>query len=240
MASPTFNAGADLFGIAVENVVEVTAENENKSAQSAEGTNTYGDVINVDQYGETSTPSCDYKVVGEWTTFAKNIGAVTDGIVFSGISINTSSTSAPTVTANGTKVQSGAVQLRKYVLPSFTVTPRHRAQDIFGILSVKVGASEADDATDYGLSSANYSANGTVTLGDPKGVVKSYDIHGAALEASFTVDWYASTAPTIDLNATAKSAGWIISSPVTRSCPENGYTQYTFSARRNLIGEEIE
>jgi hypothetical protein len=68
-----------------------------------------------------------------------------------GLSINTSTGSAPTVSASGQMVQTGAKQLRKYTLPGINLTPRHRAQDFMNLCSIKKGATAADDKEDYGL-----------------------------------------------------------------------------------------
>ena len=55
---------------------------------------------------------------------------------------------------------------------------------------------------------------------------------------SYTMNWYASTAPTVALTDAATTLGATISSPVEKSCPEGGYTQYTWTVSFPMKGEE--
>ena len=247
MANATFNAGIDYFGLetATSNALKVTESNENRSKQSASGANTYGDAAVVDSWGETAAPSASYLVVDEITSssfpdLGEVIAAAIDSspVVLGGISISTQNGSAPTVTASGQMVQSGATQLRAYELPSFSISPRHRAQDILGFASIKKGTSAADDTEDYGLESVNVEFPIEFTLAQPKGDLKNYDLHGGMATAAYTLNWYAATPPTIALSAAATAAGATISEPVAKSCPEGGYTQYTFTISLPMIGEE--
>ena len=247
MANPTFNAGIDYFGLetATSNALKVTESNENRSKQSASGANTYGDAAVVDSWGETAAPSASYLVVDEvdssdFPDLGIVIAAAIDSnpVALGGISISTQNGSAPTVTASGQMVQTGATQLRAYTLPTFSISPRHRAQDILGFMSIKKGTSAADDTEDYGLESVNVEFPIEFTLAQPKGELKNYDLHGGMATAAYTLNWYASTAPTIELSSAATSAGATISEPVAKSCPEGGYTQYTFTISLPMIGEE--
>lgn len=256
----TFNAGIDYFGLesASSNALKVTSSNENRSKQSTSGANTYGDAAKVDSWGETAAPSAEYQIIGTLTQAGlPDLGTVIaasdshisidydgDGtavavpVVLGGISISTQNGSAPTVTVSGQTVQTGATQLRAYELPSFSISPRHRAQDILGFASIKKGTATADDTEDYGLESVNVEFPIEFTLAQPKGELKNYDLHGGMATAAYTLNWYASTAPTIELSSAAISAGATMSEPVAKSCPEGGYTQYTFTISLPMIGEE--
>lgn len=247
MANPTFNAGIDYFGLetATSNALKVTESNENRSKQSTSGANTYGDAAVVDSWGETAAPSANYTVVDSVTSASfPDLGSViasmidSKPVVLGGISISTQNGSAPTITVSGQMVQTGATQLREYPLPTFSISPRHRAQDILGFASIKIGTAAADDTEDYGLESVNVEFPIEFTLAQPKGELKNYDLHGGMATAAYTLNWYASTAPTIELSSAATSAGATISEPVAKSCPEGGYTQYTFTISLPMIGEE--
>lgn len=247
MANPTFNAGIDYFGLGASSTdaLKVTSSNENRSKQSASGANLYGDAAVVDSWGETAAPSAEYAVVKPLTqaTFpdlgtVKTVDGIEKPVVLGGVTISTRSGSAPTVSASGQMVQTGAAQLRKYELPAFSLTPRHRAQDFMGLCSIKAGTADADAAEDYGLESVEAQFPIEFTLAQPKGEVVNYDLHGGMATCSYTMNWYAQAAPSVSLTAAATALGATISAPVAKSCPEGGYTQYTWTVSFPMIGEE--
>ena len=259
MANATFNAGIDYFGLeeATSNALKVKSSAENRSKQSASGANSYGDIKAVDSWGETAAPTAEYQVVSECTSasFADIGGTILEAgngfdkpLCFGGLSVSTSNGTAPTMSANGQLVQAGATRLRKYSPVGFRVLPRHRAQDFVGTwsgetftpcMSIKKGSVAASDIDDYGLESVS----GDImpiefTLGQPKGETVNYDLHGGTATISYTMNWYASTAPTIELSADADAAGFTMSAPVGKSDPEGGYTQYTWSVSIPMVGSE--
>lgn len=259
MANATFNAGIDYFGLeeATSNALKVKSSAENRSKQSASGANSYGDIKAVDSWGETAAPTAEYQVVSECTSASfKDIGGTIleagngfdKPLCFGGLSVSTSNGTAPTMSANGQLVQAGATRLRKYSPVGFRVLPRHRAQDFVGTwsgetftpcMSIKKGNVAASDIDDYGLESVS----GDImpiefTLAQPKGETVNYDLHGGTATISYTMNWYASTVPTIELSADAAAAGFTMSSPVGKSDPEGGYTQYTWSVSIPMVGDE--
>lgn len=247
MANPTFNAGIDYFGLGASSTdaLKVTSSSENRSKQSASGANLYGDAAVVDSWGETAAPSAEYAVVKPLTqaTFpdlgtVKTVDGIERPVVLGGVTISTRSGSAPTVSASGQMVQTGAAQLRKYELPAFSLTPRHRAQDFMGLCAIKAGTADADAAEDYGLESVEAQFPIEFTLAQPKGEVVNYDLHGGMATCSYTMNWYAQAAPSVSLTAAATALGATISAPVAKSCPEGGYTQYTWTVSFPMIGEE--
>lgn len=248
MSNPTFNAGTDYYEMetATGNAVKVTSSNENRSKQSASGANCYGDAVVVDSFGETAAPSSEYQVVGDISLDDLELGTVHNVVGIEGpvvrgtLTINTSTGSAPTMSVSGQMVQSGATQLRSYVLPEVTLTARHRAQDFMGLASIKKGNSVARDIDDYGLESCNGTFPIEISLAQPKGVVMKYDIHGGMATCDYTMNWYASTAPTIELSTKATGLGATMSNPASKNCPEGGYTQYTWQISFPLVGEESE
>ena len=247
MANQTFNAGIDYFGLGTSSsdALKVTSSNENRSKQSTSGANLYGDAAVVDSWGETAAPSAEYTVVKALTqeTFpdlgtVKTVDGIEKPVVLGGVTISTRSGSAPTVSATGQMVQTGATQLRKYALPTFSLTPRHRAQDFMGLCSIKNGTADADATEDYGLESVEAQFPIEFTLAQPKGDVVNYDLHGGMATCSYTMNWYAETAPTVSLTSAANALGATISAPVAKSCPEGGYTQYTWTVSFPMVGEE--
>lgn len=246
MANATFNAGIDYFGLesASSNALKVKSSAENRSKQSTSGANVAGDAVVVDSWGETAAPSAEYDVVGDLTqaTFPE-LGSVTTitgigPVVFGSVTISTQTGSAPTVSASGQLVQSGATQLREYTLPTMALSARHRAQDFLGLALIKKDNSAADADADYGLSSVTATFPIVITTAMPKGELKTYDLHGEMATCSYTLNWYASTAPTIELSSAATTLKATMSEPVAKTDPEGGYTQYTFTISFPMVGSE--
>ena len=272
MANLTFNAGIDYFNLesGTSNAVKATASNENRSIQTTSGANTYGDAAVVDSWGETAAPSSEYQVIAALShTIAApkltlgtiiaaadskmKIGSSSVPVCVGGLSISTRAGSAPTLTVNGQALFSGATALRIYQLPAFSLTPRHRAQDFLSLCTIKKGSGTltvADAGVDYGLESVDANFPIAFTLGQPKGDVKSYDLHGDMATVNYAMNWYASgeptivTVPTITLRTSSAPSGnttsvnTTVSNPVAKACPENGYTQYTWRVSFPLIGYE--
>lgn len=248
MATKTLNAHVDYFGLEASsnNALKIVDSAENKSKTSVSGTNLYGDITVVDAFGETAAPSANYELIdnltdGTMPEMGKVISVESLGkpVVLGGITINTATGSAPTFSASGQMVQTGAAQLRKYKLPAFSLTPRHRAQDFLGLCTIKNGTTEASDVEDYGLSSVNASFPIEITTAAPQGEVAAYDIHGGMATCDFTMNWYAENPPTVELTAAATALGAAISSPVTKTTPRDGYTEYTWQVSFPMTGEEV-
>lgn len=247
MANATFNAGIDLFGLetASSNKIKVKSSAENRSKQSTSGANTAGDAVVVDSWGETAAPSAEYDVVGTITQAVfPDLGSVntpsgfTNPVVLGTVTISTQNGSTPTISAAGQMVQSGATQLREYTLPTLSVTARHRAQDFMGLASIKNGDSAADPDEDYGLESVSATFPIEITLAQPKGEIKTYDIHGGMATCQYSMNWYAATPPTIALSTTATNLGATMSEPVSKTAPEGGYTSYTWTVAFPMVGSE--
>jgi len=265
MANATFNAGIDYFGLVAQSSpkLKVKSSAENRSKQTASGQNSYGDVAVVDSYGETAAPSAEYDVIDAMTeaTFpalgsVQTVAGIEKPVVFGTVTINTSNGTAPSVSASGQMVQTGASQLRTYTLPFINITARHRAQDFVctksgstytPIMDIKKGNTTASDSSDYGLESVSATFPVEITLAQPKGEVVNYDLHGGTVTVNYTMNWYAQTTsgsttvidpPTIALTSAAIAAGFTISTPVSKAGPEGGYTQYKWSVSLPMVGEE--
>ena len=214
----------------------------------------------VDAYGETAAPSAEYQVIAamtaadlpvlgkliaaDQTTPDIVIGGAGRPVVLGGISISTQTGSAATLSASGQAVQVGASQKRWYKLASvftnFALTTRHRAQDFFGLVTIKKGTSTASPDEDYGLSSVNANIPIEFTLAQPQGELVNYDLHGGTVTVDYTMNWYYSdAAPEIALADGAPSKA-TMTTPKSRSDPENGYTQYTWQVAIPLVGSDTD
>lgn len=246
----TYNASIDYFGLqsATSNALKLKSSAENRSVQTTSGANDAGDAAAVDSYGETAAPSADYDVVDEVAhTVASPIitlgtvntpTGIDKPVVLGSLTISTQTGSAPSVSASGQMVQTGAAQLRDYVLPAFTLSPRHRAQDFLGLMSIKKGSSAASPVDDYGYSSVNATFPIAITLAQPQGVTRTYDLHGDMATVDYTMNWYSATPPTLELSSAATALGATMASKGSRSDPDNGYTQYTWQVSFPLKGAE--
>ena len=270
-STSTLRSKIDYFGLvtAIGNTkVKCVASAENPTVQTTNGQNTYGDSVVVDAYGQTAAPSSEYEVIGAISSQAITLGTVTSTnkvlgtanlpVCLGGFSIGTQTSSAPKITANGQALFTGAAQLRAYKLPAFSLSPRHRAQDIFAnpLVTIKYnGTTAALPTFDYGLSSANANFPIEFTTAMPQGVMLGYDLHGGAATVDYALNWYRTDhQPEIAIN-TANYANGVIpieigantffnapitmTTPVGRSDPENGYTQYTFQVSFPLVGAEV-
>ena len=238
----TYNAAIYYFGLgaATSNAMKLKSSAENRSIQSTSGAITYGDAAVVDTYGETCAPSAEYDVVDEVAhdpsaagTTLVTLGTVNaptgieNPVVLGTLSISTQTGSAPSVSASGQMVQTGATQLRAYKLPACT------------LCSIKKGSAAASEIEDYGYSAVNANFPIQFTLAQPQGVTMNYDLHGDMATVDYTMNWYSATAPTIELTAAALALGATMASKGSRSDPDNGYTQYAWQVSFPLTGEEV-
>lgn len=269
----TFNSGIDHFGLqsGTSNALKVVSSNENHSKQSASGANSYDDPAVVDSWGETAEPSSEYEVVSQLAhtlatpkvTLGSVVAANNSGIKIGGtavpvvtgrLSVRTQAGSSPKVSVTGKAVQTGATQLRVYIPPAFTLSPRHRAQDFMSLCTIKKTSGSslavADDKLDYGMESVNGDFPIAITLSQPKGETLGYDLHGEMITIDYVMNWYLPTEPTIVLassvtlrTSSANSANTstvtpTMSTPESTAHPEGGYTQYTWQVQIPFIGYE--
>ena len=245
--------------------LKVTASAENPSIQTTSGQNTYGDPVVVDAYGKTYAPSSEYELVSAISNQVITLGTITtntiDGtantpVCLGSLSISTQTGSAPKISASGQVVPASmTTPVRTYKLPAITLSTRHRAQNIFAnpLFTITKGANAASPAYDYGLSSVNANFPIEFTLAQPQGDLVNYDLHGGMITVDYALNWYSDTAPVIALNTTAGAGGIIpitidddnvfnaamtLTTPQSRSDPENGYTQYTFQISIPLVGND--
>lgn len=267
----TMRQQIDYFGLVTAvgaTKLKCVASAENPSQQGNSGPNSVGDTIVVDAYGFTAAPSSDYEVIGDISSQAVTLGTVTSTntvlgtanlpVCLGSLSISTQNGSAPTISATGQALFTGATQLRAYKLPAFSLTARHRAQEIFTdpLVTIKynAGASTASPLFDYGLQSVNAQFPVEFSTAMPAGVMLGYDLHGGSVTVDYSLNWYRTDyQPEIALNTTAYAGGKIniqigtneyFAAPMTltvqpgRTNARDGYTAYTFQVSFPLVGAE--
>jgi len=270
-STSTLRSKIDYFGLVTaigSTKIKCVASGENPTAQQTTGSNTFGDTVVVDAYGQTAAPSSEYEVIGAISGQAITLGTITSTnkvlgtanlpVCLGGFSIATQTGSAPKITANGQALFTGAAALRTYKIPAISLTPRHRAQDIFAnpLVTIKYnGTNVALPTFDYGLSSVNANFPIEFTTSMPQGVMLGYDLHGGAATVDYTLNWYRTDyQPEIAINTAAYANSVIpinvgtntyfnapitMTNPAGRSDPENEYMQYTFQVSFPLVGSEV-
>lgn len=221
-----FNAATDIFGLG--DAFAVKGANLNKSCSTAECKNYLGDVTHRDQHSERIAPTAEYELLEEITEIdflgkVIEIGGKT--VAIESVSVNTAVGSAPTISVTGKQIEDGGTAKRTYECPAVKVTPRHRAQDITGDLG------ETTPAT---LTSASFTFSVDITTAENKGVICASDCSNGRYEASYTHivgDGSEVTAPAV-------SGSKVVSAPVSKNMPENGYVEYTYAINGTLTGEE--
>ena len=254
--SSTLREQRDYFGLETAigaTKIKCVASAENPTMQTANGPNSYGDPVVLDAFGKTATPSADYEVIDNITSQVVTLGTVNTAntvlgianlpVCLGGLSISTQTGSAPKITANGQALFTGAAQLRAYVLP--VVTFGYTIEDTYMV---------AQPVFDYGLSSVNANFPIEFTTAMPGGTMVGYDLHGGIATVDYTMNWYRTDSePVIALNTTAYPSNVItvlvgtgeyylsplvMTTPVARTDPDGGYTQYTFQISFPLVGVE--
>lgn len=248
--------------------LKCVASAENPSNQTASGQNSVGDTVVVDSYALTAAPSAEYEVIGAISGQAITLGTVDSSntvigtanlpVALGSFSISTQNGSAPTISASGQALFTGATQLRAYKLPAISLTARHRAQDIFTnpLVTIKYnsGATVASPLFDYGLSQVNANFPVEFTTAMPGGTMLGYDLHGGTVTVDYTLNWYRTDhQPEIAINTASYPNAKIniqigtdeyFASPMTltvhpgRTNARESYTQYTFQVSFPLVGAE--
>lgn len=222
-----FNASTDIFNFGAN--WKVRSSNENKSASVAECQNCFGDVTHRDKYAERIAPTADY-VLGADVTSIPSLGTVVDvggkKVAINSITINTSRGAAVSASVSGVQVSDGATTGRTYACGVSAISARHRAQDILGLL----GETMPETVTE-----ASFAFSCDVTPAEPKGEIVNFDVSNGRVVASYTHtvgDGSTVAAPAVTGNAK------VVSSPASKSCPENDYTQTTYSITNSLVGTD--
>ena len=226
MRNAGFNAATDIFGLG--NSFRVKGANLNKSCSTAECKNYLGDVTHRDQHGERIAPTADYELAAEIDKI-EFLGKVVeiDGktVAVESVSINTAVGSAPTISVSGKQIEDGGKTKRTYDCPAIKLTPRHRAQDITGDLGEK---------TPETLTAASFTFAVDITIAENKGEIAASDCSNGRYEANYTHtvgDGSEVAAPTV-------TGAKVVSAPVSKSMPENGYVEYTYAINGTLTGKE--
>lgn len=228
MSNAGFNAATDIFSLG-ENW-KVKDCNLNASVNTAECYNRFDDVTHRDQYGEKIAPTATYEIAAGAKSLPALGSLVTiDGkqVAISQIVVRTAHGQYPTMEVSGVQVQSGASKaVRTYDCGTVAIQPRKHAQDILKWLG---------DSTPDTLTEATFTFSANVLTSEPQGVIVNHDVSDGRCEAQYTHTSGTGTAPTVP----AVSGSKVVSSPSSKSSPENDYVTYAFSITDTLTGTDI-
>ncbi len=221
-----FIAKVDYFGLEGA-ALDCSASNDGKSASVAEAKGNDGSIVAHEVYGETIAPSCDYQMLGAWTSaddaLALGTVKVTDGasVCLGEISINTAAGSPPTISASGEQVEQGATADCTYKLPGFTLAKTHHAQILF-----KCATLGGDGCH---LSAANYTMSCSISKATVEGDCVTHDVVEGKIEAALTIVQTGTAIPTI-----TAGEGWSVTAPLAGSNPDADYPTYSVTLTKYL------
>ena len=209
-----FIAKQDYFGIADEATVVCISSNDGKAAEVAEATNEIGNV-----YGVKLSPSNEYQLARslDINKGSFQLGGITThgdvSICLGSMSIGTSAGSAPTISASGEQVESGASADCWFDIPAFRLEKCHHAQILFNAFTYN--ATSDNVGTGVHLKSASYDASCSITKGEKEGVCLTHDVTEGKIECSVEFIQTGSTVPEI-----TAGSGWVVTSPLACSNPD--------------------
>ncbi len=210
-----FMIKTDPFGIADSDIVCVST-GDGRAAQVVEATDQYGTIKASEVFGETISPTAEYRLKDD-ASLSVALGGVStfDGksVALQGITINTSAGNPPTVNASGVQVEDNATSNCVYNLAG-NVDFCHHAQILFGAFSV--GGSGC-----Y-LQTANYSASCGITQATKEGVCIAHDAVNGRIQATVEIKQTGSDEPSL-----SAGAAWVVISPLACSNPDSDYPTYS-------------
>ena len=135
--SENFGKVVDYFGVAGANLVCVSSDSG--ATRSAVRCSHYGPVSAYETGAAVCNPTCVYEVVGD-VDFSANLGQMCVGVnaMLTGVRCDTALGAVPRITLTGT-ANEGAAAINLFTV-AFSVSPRHRPQNLMGALS---GAGDA-------------------------------------------------------------------------------------------------
>lgn len=204
-------AKVDYFGIADNTAVVVTDDDQGVSATTLESKGQDGAYVACEVFGTKLAPSCDYKMKGRWVIASgseKKLGKVTEvddkSFALIELSISTSNSSIPEISAKGNQVEDGATDGCYFIIPAFTLEKKSHAQILWTAFTLT--------GTGCHLQTANYTASATLVPSEKNGSVLAFDVVEGKIEAEVEILQVGETAPTL-----TAGAGWYITDPLSRA-----------------------
>lgn len=222
----------DYFGIttADSNIV-ITSSDENKTTTLVQAHNSKGDFIAQDTCGDTEQPSCSYIIKGDVAlgslTLGKPATSGTKKYALTSFNIETSAGSPPSISASGEEIPNDSHDDCYYDIPASTLKVCHHAQLLWDCITQ---SEEALGAGVY-LTQSSYSAQSNLTKATKDGTTLAYDVMEGQLTATLTFQQTGTTTPTVTAST---ASGWVVTSPLSKSCPDADYPTWTITLSKAL------
>lgn len=219
-----FMSKTDYYNLTGDALVCITS-GDGRSASLAQAKGANGEIVASQVYGETESPSCEYRLRAPLVTqkteesdtrikLGKVVTLEDKKYVLGNFSISTAAGSAATVSASGEQVADDAEQGLTFALPPFSLPVSQHAQILFQAFSV--------DGSGCHLLSANYTGSVSITKATKDGVCLSHDVSEGKIEAAVTVTQTGTEKPIL-----TPGTGWSVTSPLACSNPDSDYPTWS-------------
>ena len=217
-----------------DSALQVRDETENASAESYRPISNDGDIFANEVYGEDSAPSNNYALKGTLENKANDPLLIGAGAVktvgnkkfgLETLNINTSAGTPVAISASVQELESDADNTgTRFVVPPFTVTTKHKAQDIFGAI---------DSITNATMTTLNHVIGCTITRDKIEGTKLSSDANSGLITITGTL-LQKSTANNAAAPTLTVANGWTLTQKPTRTNPESAYPEFAFTITKAL------
>lgn len=220
-----FISKTDWFGLSDTSLVCIS-DSDGKSSQTAEAQGQDGSVVAYNVYGETVSPSNEYRIKGDISKADGDIklGAInvvdTLNICLNNISINTSAGSAPTFSASGEQVEVNSANNCEYSIPAFSLSKKHHAQILFNAFTF---------TGDVHLQSAKYSITAEISKAEKDGDCLAHDVVNGKITVDITFIQTGPTEPVI-----TAGTGWAITSALACENPDSDWPTWSATLTKYL------
>lgn len=232
MADSAFIAKTDPFGISGSGkALALVSVSDGKSASVAEAKDEKGDVVAYHVYGETYSPTFEYKVKAAGSVTFPALGTPVSAALQTGdtvqvipnsISINTSGGGETTVSISAETVPSTAVGCTYvYAGLSATLGVCHHAKTLFSAFTLT--------GTGCYLQSANYTISCDVGRATVDGAAVAFGVSNGSIECQVSVMQTGSTAPTV-----TPGSDWVMTAPLACTNPDADYPTWTCTLKKYL------
>lgn len=189
----------------------------------AEAEDEVGDVIATDLNGEKEKLSNEFVVKG---TLALATTAIlgtlaTSKALLIGITVTTSKGKAPTMSAEGARMNSAATQGATITLPSISVAKLHKAQILADAFTLSGDGCKLNECT--------LKASCNNSLAEVAGEIVAHDVQRGMLEVTANIIASGAATPTV-----AAAEGWEMIDGPTLAEPEGAHDTYNYTFTKPL------
>lgn len=195
---------SDPFGIA-GTALKMVSYGDNPSIEDATAKDEKGDVIVRDTFEAIDNPSIDYELATDFPVAGVQLGVLTNEVVVTGFSFDSSAGSPPKVSISGESVPASATQEQVYTTPTFTLSKNHIAQIICDAYTLTGDGNHTESC------SGSFSCSLTRSKGED-GETVAYDVSEGKIEVSATIVKSAAVDPVV-----TPAADYVVTSPLAVS-----------------------